>query len=104
MKAKKAVDLQGLDGLRREGIRTLKAKKAVGWQPTVQGLQGLQGLRREGIRRLKAKKALSRERMDTIQCSFQPLSNHHPTAAWRSSKAAKGPSSTDGWKVGDLNP
>ena len=28
------VTLQGLHGLRREGIGTLRARTAVGWQPT----------------------------------------------------------------------
>ena len=44
-----------LQGLRREGIGTFKARTALGWQPTEVGnLQRLQGLRREGIGTSKA--------------------------------------------------
>ena len=57
-------NLQTLQGLRREGIGTFKARTTVGWQPTYRGYRGL---RREGIGTLRAKKVLRREGMDTGQ-------------------------------------
>ena len=50
-------NLQRLQGLRREGIGTFKARRSVGWQPT-EVTEGLQGLRREGIGTFKARTAV----------------------------------------------